>query len=60
MIYLIQRDDIKKFSIAKDIDPEYYNNSLIAKSLGVKFIAYKCKIDYEGIDIISEIEISEN
>ncbi len=60
MIYLVQRNDVNKFSVAKDIDPEYYKNSLIAKNHGVKFLAFKCKIDYEGINIISEIEISEN
>ena len=31
LIYLIQRTDIKSFRIAKDIDKEYYENSLIAK-----------------------------
>ena len=51
---------VKKFSIAKDIDPEYYRNSLLAKSLGVKFLAYKCRLNYEGINIIREIEIIEN
>ena len=60
MVYLIQRDDVKKFSIAKDIDPEYYRNSILAKNHGVKFLAYKCKVNNEGINIISKIEISEN
>ena len=35
LIYLIQRNDIDRFSIAKDLDNEYYENSLIAKKSGV-------------------------
>ena len=31
LVYLIQRKDINIFSIAKDIDEEYYKNSIIAK-----------------------------
>ncbi len=60
LIYLIQRNDITKFSIAKDIDREYYKNSLIAKKNGVKFIAYKCNVTEKGISIVSELKASEN
>ena len=35
---------MENFKIAKDIDPEYYNNYLIAKKAGVNFLAYRCKI----------------
>ena len=31
LIYLIQRNDVDRFSIAKDLDNEYYEKSLIAK-----------------------------
>ena len=60
LIYLVQRNDVTKFSIAKDIDQEYYNNSLIAKKNGVKFFAYKCEVTKKGINIVSKLEINEN
>ena len=57
LIYLIQRPDIKSFRIAQDIDKEYYKNSLIAKKNGVKFIAYSCNVNEQGIEIKKEIKI---
>ena len=60
LVYLIQRKDIKNFSIAKDIDREYYKNSLIAKNNGVKFIAFICDVNFDGIEIIEEIKIIEH
>ena len=60
LIYLIQRSDISTFNIAKDIDKHYYQNSLIAKKKGVKFIAYSCKVSEKGIKIYKEIMINEN
>ena len=60
LIYLIQRNDVDTFSIAKDLDNEYYENSLIAKKSGVKFRAFKCDVSVKGINIVSEINIDEN
>ena len=57
---MVQRSDVTKFSIAKDIDQEYYENSLIAKKNGVKFFAYKCEVSKKGINIVSKLEINEN
>ncbi len=57
LIYLIQRPDIKSFRIAKDIDKEYYENSLIAKKNGVRFIAYSCNVNEQGVEIKKEIKI---
>ena len=60
LVYLIQRKDIDIFSIAKDIDEEYYRNSIIAKKNGVKFIAFSCEVSKKGIDVIQQIKINEN
>ena len=60
LVYLIQRKDVKMFSIAKDIDEEYYKNSIIAKNNGVKFIAFSCEVSKKGINIIQQVEIHEN
>ena len=60
LVYLIQRKDINIFSIAKDIDEEYYKNSIIAKKNGVNFIAFSCEVSKKGIDVIQQIKINEN
>ena len=60
MIYLIQRSDVNRFKIAKDIDEKYYKNALIAKNSGVQFLAYSCKITKKGISLYKKIDIHEN
>ena len=45
IIFLVQLERMKYFKIANDIDKEYYQNYLLAKKAGVKFLAYRCKID---------------
>ena len=57
VLFLTQIEDINKFSIAKDIDENYFNNYLIAKKAGVKFLAYKCIINSKEIKIKEKIKI---
>ena len=57
VLFLTQIEDINKFSIAKDIDENYFNNYLIAKKAGVKFLAYKCDVNSREIKIKEKIEI---
>ncbi len=44
MIYLIQRSDVQKFSLAKDIDPAYHQAFTEAVKQGVEAYAYKCDL----------------
>ena len=44
VLFLVQVENCNYFKIADDIDKEYYENYKIAKNLGVKFIAYNCKV----------------
>ena len=60
LIYLIQRNDVDRFTIAKDLDNEYYENSITAKKSGVQFRAFKCNVTHKGINITGEINIDEN
>ena len=57
LLFLIQIEGIEHFKIAKDIDKEYYNNYLLAKKAGVKFLAYCCKINSKEIKIEKKIKI---
>lgn len=51
IIYLIQRENINYFKIAKDIDPKYYNVCMQNKSLGMEILAFKCNLSKKAIDI---------
>ena len=57
LLFLVQIQNMEYFKIAKDIDNEYYNNFLIAKKAGVKFLAYRCKISRERIYVEKKITI---
>jgi sugar fermentation stimulation protein A len=44
LLFLVQIQNMENFKIAKDIDPKYYENYLLAKKAGVNFLAYRCNI----------------
>ena len=60
LLFLIQIQGVEHFKIAKDIDKEYYQNYLLAKKNGVKFLAYRCKINSKEIKIQKRIKIINN
>ena len=45
MLYLVQRDDCARFTLAGDIDPEYRARFLAARAAGVEAIAYDCRFE---------------
>jgi len=57
LLFLVQIEGVESFKIAKDIDKEYYENFLLAKKAGVKFLAYRCKISSKKIKIEKKIKI---
>jgi sugar fermentation stimulation protein A len=57
LLFLVQIEGVESFKIAKDIDKEYYDNYLLAKKRGVKFLAYRCKINPNEIKIEKKIKI---
>ena len=57
ILFLVQIQNMKYFKIAKDIDPEYYKNYIIAKKAGVNFLAYRAKISKNKITIEKKIKI---
>jgi sugar fermentation stimulation protein A len=57
LLFLVQIEGVESFKIAKDIDKEYYENFLLAKKAGVKFLAYRCKISSKKIIIEKKIKI---
>ena len=57
LLFLVQIQNMEKFKIAKDIDPEYYKNYLLAKKAGVNFLAYRCNISSKKIFIEKKLKI---
>ena len=57
LIFLVQVQNMENFKIAKDIDPDYYKNYLIAKKAGVNFLAYRCSISSKKIFIEKKLNI---
>lgn len=50
MVYLIQRGDAKKLSLARDIDATYGAAFDKAAAAGVEAIALRCKLSLDGIE----------
>jgi len=57
LLFLIQRDDCKTFSIAGDIDPEYTKAITKAVKNKLKILCYDCKFSSKGIKLNREIKI---
>ena len=57
VLFLTQIQGINNFRIAKDIDNNYYQNYVIAKKMGVKFLAYRCTLNSKEIKIEKKINI---
>ena len=57
LLFLVQIQNMEKFKVAKDIDPDYYKNYLRAKKAGVNFLAYRCEINKKKIFIDKKLKI---
>ena len=55
ILYLVQRNDCKFFSIAKDIDPEYASELSKAVKNKLKILCYDCKFSSKGIKLNNQI-----
>ena len=60
LLFVIQREDCKKFEIAKDIDIEYANAIKKAIKHNVKILCYDCKFSSKGIVLNKEIKFQIN
>jgi|TARA_Y100000389_G_C17365488_1_gene466077 sugar fermentation stimulation protein A len=56
ILYLIQRDDCKSFTIAKDIDPLYSNSLAKAVKKKLNVLCYDCKFLSKGIKLNKKIK----
>jgi sugar fermentation stimulation protein A len=49
MLFLVQRDDARTFSLAPDLDPRYAARFAAAASAGVEALAYGCRLSRDEI-----------
>ena len=56
ILYLIQRNDCKSFSIAKDIDIEYSNSLSKAMKKKLNVLCYDCKFTAKGIKLNKKVK----
>ncbi len=58
-LYVIQIPSADRFSVARDIDPVYGGAFDQARAQGVEMLAWRCKIDLQGIEIAVPVPIVE-
>ena len=56
IVFIIQREDCNKFTIASDIDPEYSKLLSIAVKKKLKILCYDCKFSSKGIKVNKSIK----
>ena len=56
ILFVIQRNDCKSFSIAKDIDPDYANALGKAVKNKLNILCYDCKFTSKGIKLNKKIK----
>ncbi len=59
MVYLVQRDDAKRFALARDIDKNYAAAFDAAREVGVEALAYDCRLTPEGIEVSKALPFAE-
>lgn len=57
MVYLVDRPDCDRFTLAADIDPTYATAFAAARAAGVEAIAVRTRITTETIEVDREVEI---
>lgn len=51
MVYLVQRTDCRRFSVAADIDPAYAEGLATALAAGVEAVCYGCRMGPDAITV---------
>jgi sugar fermentation stimulation protein A len=56
MLFLAQRGDCRRLTIAGDIDPAYEAALGQARQAGVEMLAYACEVDPSGIELAGKLD----
>lgn len=57
MVYLVQRTDCRRFSVAGDIDPAYAAGLAAAMAAGVEAVCYGCRITLDAITVAGPLTL---
>jgi sugar fermentation stimulation protein A len=57
MLFLAQRGDCQRLTIAGDIDPAYARGLEEARSAGVEVLAYSCRVTQAGIEVDGRLAV---
>ncbi|MCW5699943.1 MAG: DNA/RNA nuclease SfsA, partial [Rhodospirillales bacterium] len=55
MLYLVQREDARRFCLAADIDPAYAAAFESARNRGVEMLCYGCRVSVDGVSISTKL-----
>ena len=58
LLFIVQREDCKKFEIAKDIDRKYYDLLVKAVKKKLNVLCYDCKFSSKGIKLNQRIKFN--
>lgn len=58
MVYLVQRNDVDRFDIARDIDPAYAAAFIKADKAGVEMLCYSCRLTATEILVDRRIDFA--
>jgi sugar fermentation stimulation protein A len=59
MLFVIQIGSAVRFAVAADIDPTYAEAFKRARGSGVEMLAWRCRVDLEGIELEAEVPVNE-
>lgn len=57
MVYLVQRPDCRRFSVAADIDPAYAAGLSAALAAGVEALCYGCRVGLDAITVADPLTL---
>lgn len=60
LFFIIQREDCKKFTVSKDIDPEYAQLLTATNKKQIKIFCYDCKFLTKGIRLNNRVNLMLN
>lgn len=59
LLYLVQRADCRRFAVARDIDPEYFEAMRDARHAGAEILCYDCAVGETGIRLARRLPLAD-
>lgn len=58
MLFIVQREDCRRFRVAADLDPAYDRGLRAARAAGVEALCYACRVRRDGIEIDAPLQVA--